>query len=213
MANYQPIVRANVIDIQTDRPQKSDRFLVDTNAWYWLAYTRSVNTSRPPKDYQVKQYPSYIDAALRSGSTLSWSGLSMAELTTLIERSEYDIFCQRNHLDSRKFLLKEYRHGHPLERANQVILEINNAWDMIRSAGQCLESIIQQETVTQAIADFNSQEVDGYDGLIILAAKNANINQIITDDIDFITVPGITVFTANRNAISIAKSKNKLITR
>ncbi len=213
MANYQPIVRANVVDIKTDRPQKSDRFLIDTNAWYWLAYSRSKDTLRPPKDYQIKQYPRYITAALNTTSTLFWSGLSMAEITTLIERSEHDIFCQENQLDPNDFSLKEYRHGRSSERTNHVIPEIKTVWDIVESCGQCLESIIHQETVTQAIEDLKNQEVDGYDGLMVHAAKTANISQIITDDIDFITVPGITVFTANRNAISAAKSHNKLIDR
>jgi predicted nucleic acid-binding protein len=213
MANYQPIVRANVIDIQTDRPQKSDRFLIDTNAWYWLAYSRSQFTSRPPNTSQIRQYPSYIQSAFSRKSALFWSGLSMAELTTLVERSEYDIFCQTNQLEPKYFSLKEYRHGRPSERANQVIPRINDAWNLIESFGECLESIIQKETITQAIADFKNQEVDGYDGLMVHAAKTANISQIITDDIDFITVPRITVFTANRNAISAAISHNKLIDR
>ncbi len=213
MANYQPIVRANVVDIQTDRPQKSDRFLIDTNAWYWLTYSRSEDTFRPAKTYQVRQYPRYINRALKEMSTLFWSGLSMTELTTLIERSEYEIFCQINQLEPHLFTLKEYRHGHPLERANQVIPRINVSWDFVKNIGQCLDSVIQQETVTQTIEDLKNQEVDGYDGLMVHAAKTGNISQIITDDIDFITVPGITVFTANYNAVSIAKSQNKLIDR
>jgi hypothetical protein len=31
-------VRAQVVDIRADTPKGSDRFLVDTNAWYWLFY-------------------------------------------------------------------------------------------------------------------------------------------------------------------------------
>jgi hypothetical protein len=45
------------------------------------------------------------------------------------------------------------------------------------------------------------------------AMKKEGITQIITDDGDFVTVPGITVFTANDNVIRAAKNKNKLIDR
>jgi hypothetical protein len=31
-------IQANVIDITTDVPKASDKFLVDTNVWYWLTY-------------------------------------------------------------------------------------------------------------------------------------------------------------------------------
>jgi hypothetical protein len=213
VAIYQPIVRATIVDIQTDQPQPGDRFLIDTNAWYWLAYSRSQSTTRPPKSYQVRQYPTYIKTALKERSELFWSGLSMAELTTLIERSEYDIFCQTSGRDPRTFSVKEYRHGQPQERANQVIPEINAAWAMVETFGLCLESLVNQATITQTIADFKIQAVDGYDSLIVHAANTSHISQIITDDIDFVTVPGITVFTANRNAISAARSQAKLLSR
>jgi predicted nucleic acid-binding protein len=213
MALYQPVVRATIVDIKADRPQAGDRFLIDTNAWYWLTYSRSQNTSRPPQSYQVQQYPGYIEAALKATSELLWSGLSMAELTTLIERSEYDIFCRTNQLDPQNFSIKAYRHGHLQERANQVVAEINAAWGLVETFGKCLESSINQAVVTQTIADFSRQALDGYDSLIIHAAQTANIDQIITDDIDFVTVPDITVFTANRNALSAAKSQNRLLTR
>jgi hypothetical protein len=213
MARYQPIVRATVVDLKTDSPQEYDQFLIDTNAWYWLAYSRSQFTTRPPQDYQVRIYPSYIQESLRANSDLRWSGLSMAEMTTLIERSEYDIFCQTGHRDPAKFSIKEYRHGYPQERTSQVITEINAAWTTIETFGSCLESIVDQKAITQTIADLKLQAVDGYDSLLIHAANTANINQIITDDIDFVTVPGVIVFTANRNALSAAKSQNKLLVR
>jgi len=36
---------------------------------------------------------------------------------------------------------------------------------------------------------------------------------VITDDGDYVTVPGIKVFTANRNAITAAANQGKLLTR
>ena len=43
--------------------------------------------------------------------------------------------------------------------------------------------------------------------------EKAAIDQVITDDGDYVTVPGIRAFTANQNAIAAAKSQGKLITR
>jgi hypothetical protein len=43
--------------------------------------------------------------------------------------------------------------------------------------------------------------------------KNHGVVQVITDDGDFATVPGIQVFTANRNVISAARSQGKLLIR
>ena len=49
--------------------------------------------------------------------------------------------------------------------------------------------------------------------LMINSAKAIGVNQTITDDIDFITVPGLHVFTANPRALDTAKDQNKLINR
>jgi predicted nucleic acid-binding protein len=213
MASFRPQVRANVIDIQRDRPQTGDRFLVDTNVWYWLTYSRSKDTTNPPRDYQITQYPNYINKAIRAKSQIFWSALSVAELTTLIERNEYKIFWEKTNRDPANFSIKEYRHGYPEQRANKVIPEIELSWDQVEAAGNCLESLVNQSTVTQVISDLRIQSIDGYDSLIIHAMNTAKIDKIITDDFDFAPVPGITVFTANKRSLSAARSQKKLLTR
>jgi hypothetical protein len=40
-----------------------------------------------------------------------------------------------------------------------------------------------------------------------------NILQIITDDGDFATIPGIRVFTSNRRVINAAQQQEKILTR
>lgn len=210
-----PIVRATVIDIKSDQPKEGDRFLVDTQVWYWLTYSRSQNTTKRPNDYQVEQYPTYIGQSIKAKSSLLWSGLAITELITLIEKSEYEIFCQEQKTAKKNFpsKLKDYRHGEPQARSEQVIPEINAAWEAIQKIGTCLEAHVNQEFIIQSIDNLNIQATDGYDTLMINSAKAMEVNQIITDDIDFITVPGLHVFTANPRAIDTAKNQNKLINR
>jgi hypothetical protein len=210
MAAFQPIVRATVVDLQADCPQPSDRFLIDTNVWVWLTYTRSQNTSKPPKNYQVTAYPKYIQTVLNAKSQLFWSGLSIAELTSFIERSEYDIFCQSQTAPPSR---KEYRHGLQRERNHRVIPETEAAWNLVKSYGQCLENQVTQSTTEAIINNLADGELDGYDSLIINSLDHSNINQVITDDIDFVTATDIVVFTANRNAIAAARSQNRLLKR
>jgi hypothetical protein len=45
------------------------------------------------------------------------------------------------------------------------------------------------------------------------AIKNHGVVQVITDDGGFATVPGIQVFTANKNVINAARSQGKLLIR
>jgi len=55
--------------------------------------------------------------------------------------------------------------------------------------------------------------LDGYDLITVEAMRVNGIRHIITDDKDFLTVPGIVVLTANSNAVQAAKTAGKLITR
>ncbi len=45
------------------------------------------------------------------------------------------------------------------------------------------------------------------------AMQREGLTQVITDDSDFATVAGITVFTANNNVIQQAQQQGKLILR
>jgi hypothetical protein len=42
-------VRAEIVDIRPDNPKDTDRFLVDTNAWYWLFYARASQARNAPE--------------------------------------------------------------------------------------------------------------------------------------------------------------------
>jgi hypothetical protein len=107
-------IQAEVVDIRNDTPLQSDIFLVDTNVWFWQTYTNASTTAQP---YQLKNYPNYLIQALESGSTLSYSVLTLAELASIIERTELNIYNQSNGLNLK---LKEYRHNYPNERTNVV---------------------------------------------------------------------------------------------
>jgi hypothetical protein len=57
--------------------------------------------------------------------------------------------------------------------------------------------------------------VDGYDLLILEAISRAGTGQIqvITDDMDYATVPNIQVFTSNGRVIQAAIAQGKLLYR
>ena len=195
-------VQAEVVDIRSDAPKNDDIFLVDTNAWYWYTYTNASISSRP---YQITEYPSYIAKAISANSLLLYCGLSLAELAHNIEQTEREIF-------SSTLKSKEYRHNFPAERA-KVVAEVQAAWSQVTSSAVCTDVLVSEETSNAALTRFQTQLLDGYDLLILEAMDKAGVTQIITDDGDYATVPGIQVFTANSGAIAAAKSKGKLLVR
>lgn len=201
-------VRAEVVDIRTDTPRPDDVFLVDTNVWYWLTYTRaSLGTDRPLR-YQVTEYPSYILKVRQAGARLYRFGLSLAELAHLIEKVERDIYTHSNGPVSPK----EFRHNYPSERAN-VVGEIQAAWSQVEALSSPLNFAIDDTTTRSGLARLSGAAMDGHDLFMLEAALARKVLQVITDDGDYITVHGIRVFTANANAIQAAQQQGKLVHR
>lgn len=201
-------VHAEVIDIRNDTPGQDDIFLVDTNVWYWVTYSRADLADTRPKPYQTNDYPSYISKTISAKSQLHRCGLSLAELAHLIERTEREIYSRSNGALSSK----EYRHNHSTERAN-VVAEIQTAWSQVNTMAQTLDLQIDEQVTNAALSRLSSQPLDGYDLFILEAISKAGVLKVITDDGDFVTVPGIQIFTANHPVIKTAQSQGKLMKR
>lgn len=198
-------VQADVIDIMTDSPQKGDIFLVDTNVWYWLTYPQASSSLTA---YQ-NTYSNYITDTFTAGATLCCSGLSLAELAHIIEREEKRL----SSYSSSRINNKEYRHNYPSERA-RVVSRVKAAWNRVKNIYALQISVeLDEDTVDNALAQFSNQCLDGYDLFILECMKQESVNKIITDDGDYVTVPGIQVFTANPGAIAAATNQGKLMTR
>lgn len=198
-------VQADVIDITVDSPQTGDIFLVDTNVWYWLTY--------PPASLSLTAYQSsysnYITDTVTTGATLCCSGLSLAELAHIIEREEKKL----SSYSSMRITSKEYRHNYPLERA-RVVSQVQAVWNQVESIYAVqIDLTLDKATLDAAVTRFSTQCLDGYDLFILESMKQESLTKIITDDGDYVTVPGIQMFTANPGVIRAASRQGKLITR
>ena len=197
--NY--IIQAEVVDITRDTPRAEDAFLVDTNVWYWMTCPNATSYVHS----KLADYPGYLKKALDANSRIHHSGLSLAELSHLIEKTEREI-CERSNGAIKP---KEYRHNLSGERS-RVASEIQAAWGQVVSLAEPLTVTIDALTTTAALNRFQHENVDGYDLFILESMKNHGVVQVITDDGDFATVSGIQVFTANRNVIAAVRNQRKL---
>ena len=197
-------VQADVIDIQSDTPKSSDAILVDSNVWFWMTYAAASLAST----YRERKYSLYVKHARKEKAKLFRCGLSMAELTHIIEHTEYKIF-EQTHTGEKS---KEFRHNYTVERSN-VVTDVQNAWQIVKSMTSPLDIAIDDPTTDVALARVQTQLLDGYDLFMVEAMAKNGITQILTDDGDYCTVPGIQVFTANRNVIDAATNQGKLVTR
>ncbi len=200
-------VRADVIDIRQDRPRPDDSFLVDTNVWYWLTYTRASHTSDSPRNYQLRDYPAYLLRAKSVRAQVYWCGLSLEELAHRIERIELKIFNKT--LSQGEIKLKEFRHDRPEDR-KRVVEEIQAAWGQVKTMAEGLAISIDQLTTDAAFNMIPSSEMDGYDLFMVQVLWKHSVRGLITDDADLATVSGVTIFTSNRKLITEARKQKKL---
>jgi hypothetical protein len=203
-------VQADVIDIVADVPQKNDIFLVDTCVWLWQSYSNSTWNSKPDRLIEVGSYLNYLTQAASIGATLTYSGLSLVELASVIERTEWQIFVKNNY----KLTLKEYRHNLPAERT-KVVKKVELAWETVKSFAVSVDINVDEIVLEQALQRFGSQMLDGYDLLHLEAISQAGTGQIkiMTDDCDYCTAADIQLFTLNTSVITTANQQNKLVNR
>jgi hypothetical protein len=203
-------IQADIIDLRHDTPQRTDRFFVDTNVWLWQTYTNAIATSRNASK-KIQAYTPYLRKARTQKATLLYSGLILAELAHVIEKTELTIHNQRtgSHLEP-----KAYRHSHPTERA-KVIAEVQSSWQQVEAIATPLDLTVNRATTRAALGRFQTQPLDGYDLLLLEAIRQSKTTpiQVITDDMDYAVVPGIQVFTNNGLVIQQAQQQNKLLIR
>ncbi|MBS1081728.1 hypothetical protein [Gluconobacter kondonii] len=196
-------VSANIYDVKKDIPQKSDVFLIDTNAWFWTSYTQaSVGCSA----YQLHDYPEYIDKVIASGAKIYRTSIALIELSSIIEKTEYEIYKNLERLD--KLSLKTFRHG---VDQSQVIAEIESAWAQVCQMSEHLDIQLDSNASDQLIELIKTQSIDGYDRSLLLPIIKDNNIRIISDDSDLSTVPWINLHTSNKIVLERAIRHGKII--
>lgn len=204
-------VRCSVVDIRTTEPKLDDSFLVDTNAWYWMTYTRATLPCLPtPRRRQIEQYLRFVKKALDVGSTVGRCDLALAELAHRIEDTELKIY-SHHHAAETPIRIKDYRQK-PAERT-RVISEVESVWYQVTKMSECWPLTVDVDATNGALAALKAYLVDGYDVFILQSMRKHGVAAILTDDSDFSSVPDITVFTCNETVIREATRQKKLVAR
>ncbi|MGK3227736.1 PIN domain-containing protein [Enterobacter soli] len=196
-------ILSNVYDIGNYTPGANDNFLVDTNIWYWMTYSKGI-----PSDRQyLHTYNSFINLALANDAKLFHSGLSLAELSHIIEGTERKI---HESTIKTRIQTKEFRHNYAKERL-AAMKEVEASWLQVKTLAQQIDLNICDATTDNCLTQMPTNTLDGYDLMIHECMKNHNIVNIITDDADYTSVPGINVFTYNKNVIAAARTQKRIL--
>jgi predicted nucleic acid-binding protein len=204
MINYD--IKAKVVDIKKYNPNPNDTFFIDSNVLIWIFSSKHSRGGDKHGLYQTKEYASFFHKALKARSKLYVCGLSFSEMSHFIEDMEFKHFSNLNPQVTRK----EYRHNYLSER-NNVIEEINAAWNGVSQVSEILELNVDKSSVDNSISLISSSMLDGYDVFLVSATKTNGIINILTDDGDFSSLEGVKLFTANNGVIKAAMEQWKLI--
>ncbi len=207
--SVQYAIRADVVDIGQAVPRDSDCFLVDSNVWLWMTYSKAGHGGPGWRTALMAQYAAFVQGAVEGNARVCCCGLSLAEISHIIEKTEREI---QEASTGNCIKPKEYRHNHAGERT-RVVAEIQAAWAQVTSLAAQLSVTIDSPITSAALNRLQTEKVDGYDLFILESMRNHGVVQVITDDGDFATVPGIQIFTVNRNVIQAARAQGRLITR
>jgi hypothetical protein len=200
-------VRAAVVDVRRDTPRPTDRFFVDSNVWAWAFYFGTTAPSGAPIPQQP-EYADYVQLTRDAGATRCRSGLSLAELASLIEANELDAYS----IAVRRLSVKEYRHNVPPERA-RVVRAIEKVWAEVEADSDLLPLPIDAPTIASARSRLSSELLDGHDVFLREAMLASGVTQLLSDDGDFSSAPGIELFTANPRVIAAAAAQGRLLAR
>ena len=178
-------------DIKNLEVAERGDYFVDTNVWYWITYVASKSfLAVRPQEYQLDHYPSFIEMALNSGSTLYYSPLTLVELASLIERSEWEIFKQFNSAGNCN--LKSFRRDDAQRRG--VIAELKTAWDAVTGMARPLPYIESGEMASNIMGILESALLDGYDAIYVWIMRECGVLNVISDDKDFKGVKGLNLY-------------------
>ena len=190
-----------LINIAKHSPKGTDKYFVDSNVWFWFTYAGSNEIQSDERSrYQLKIYPDYIEKILDEGARLFHSPLTLSELTSVIEKTEYDVYCQRNpeqRISKKKFRAKP-------DCRKRVLSEVSTAWKTINQISECLDITLNSNIANEALAKLNDSMLDPYDAFFLHSMANYSVDSILTDDGDFVG-SGVSVYTAN-NKVSKQRS-------
>lgn len=175
-------------------------FFLDTNVLYWYVYPRYGITKKSIQ-YQAQPYYDFVDKLVADGNPILTSVYNISELLNVIEKNEFDIFSTLN--PEAHYNLKDYRKDKNERKKLKKILEttMNN----VANTCSVLDFNFTYGSLTKFAKTLIEHRCDPFDFIILENCIKTAHSNIITDDNDFSTIDGITLFTANETILALSK--------
>jgi predicted nucleic acid-binding protein len=218
-------VKARVVDIRPASTTLPASIVADANIIYFIHYDSAALVSaggKPPAPYQLNHYPRWWGRAVSKGVVLCTATNCLAEFAHIVERTELEILWRTDptspELDPAnpgQDYSTKYAKAVRYLYASQLKMIRSDVETTLLSVRKTVELLPQvggdRNLFTSAVKEWLPSASDFSDAILVAAAKLAGIPRIVSDDADLISFEGITVYTANRNAIESASAAGKLV--
>lgn len=195
------MISNKIIDINTFSSINNTRkFFLDTNVLYWYTYPR-YGTTKHGIQKQAQPYYNFVDKLVSDGNPIFTSVYNISELLNVIEKNEFDIY-MATHPDS-YYNIKDFRKDTTERNEVQKILKV--ALINVNSICTILDFNFTYSALNDFTQSFSKHRCDPFDYIILQNCIGTNHTNIITDDNDFSTIGGITLYTANETTLNASK--------
>ena len=196
--------KARVYDINTlDTTKiKNNVFVIDTNVLYWMHYSRCHIVDKIGN--QTIIYPRFIKDLISNNNKVVTSSCNISELVNLIEKKEHEIYKNTN-----SSITKKHFRSLSSERI-KVKSELESVLLQVKSIYDIQDLFFKSSEIESFVSEFENHKCDSIDFIVINHVINNGLINFVTDDLDYITIDNLNVYTANANAINLAKTDGNL---
>jgi hypothetical protein len=209
------LIKAKLVDIISAACDLPGQMVVDANVLYLWFYPNfdqleAVNADRPTTR-QRREYPKCLKRLLEAKVQLYTSAFTMAEVATTAEVAElqYLWLSDPNQSKTASFKPKAARMAYARElatireRVDQVLARVSKSVALLPKPAS------MDREVEEARALWRQSAGDFGDAMLVTAARRVPILTVLSDDADLLSFEGLTLYTANKNAIE-ASAANRM---
>ena len=185
-----------IIDIKTiGNTFSNTEFFIDTNVLYWYSYSKYELFNDPVKR-QAQPYLDFLESLIENDNLIFTSIYNLSELLHIIEKHEFEIFQETN--TGKRLNIKDFR---KITSREGVKSELLTALENTKDLCSIMEYPFYLSDLEEFINTSDTHRCDNYDYIIIKNCIEQGKLNVISDDSDFVSMPGINLYTANRKAL------------
>lgn len=198
---------SDLSDLSKETQMFKAGFYVDTNIWYKITYEANPDA---PDLYPILLSGMIADARIK----LLRSKLSFSELANLIDRDRWKKYLSDHPRETRWSLNRKKFRKIESERQG-VIAKIDNCLKQVESYTDDVEDefeeVLNYITEDQFMDTLADSFLDPTDALMINLVRDNGLQNIITNDGDYLSVRGIYLLTLDRKSLELAHDAGKLL--